>query len=75
MFGLGKTRTKLGKFIDKNKNEINQEWLAKSSGLSRDGISRLCDGEKNVSPTEDSMRKVISALRRKGYDVTMADFW
>jgi transcriptional regulator with XRE-family HTH domain len=72
--GLGKKRTKLGSFIDGNK-ELSQEILAKATGLSRDAVSRLCDGNKNVRPIADTQIKVIGALRRMGYDVTREDFW
>lgn len=75
MFGLGKPRTKLGKFIDGNKDKLDQGKLAKSSGLSRDGVSRLCDGGKGVNPNETTQRKIIGALRRMGFDVGPDDFW
>lgn len=74
LFGLGKPRTALGKFIDAQSN-INQEKLAKACKMSRDGISRLCDGNKNIRPTADTQIKIVGALRRMGCDVTREDFW
>ncbi|OPH61746.1 hypothetical protein BC351_00450 [Paenibacillus ferrarius] len=73
MFGLGKDRSRLGKFLDNN--DITQEELKDSSGLSRDGISLLCKGKTNINPTENTMRKIVGALRRMGHDVDMEDFW
>jgi len=74
MFGLGKPRTRLGKFIDADA-ELSQELVAKKSGVSRDGISDLCDGRKNIRPGEKTQVKIIGALRRMGYNVNPDDFW
>lgn len=72
--GLGKSRSKLGKYIDKNK--ITQEWLAKQSGLSRNAITRLCDGERDDEKLRvTSKSQVISALRKNGHHVMSDDFW
>ena len=74
MFGLGKKRSPLGAFLDRNK--LSQEWLANESGLSRNVIWRMCDGERDDSKIQVSSKsKVISALRKNGYDVTSLDFW
>jgi transcriptional regulator with XRE-family HTH domain len=73
MFGLNKSRTKLGSFLDRH--GITQEELSNLSGLSRDGISRLCDGNKSISPNENTVVKIVGALRRKGHNVTIDDFW
>jgi predicted transcriptional regulator len=73
MFGLGKPRTDLGKYLDRY--DISQGELATISGISRDGISRLCDGTKDIEPNEGTCVKIVGALRRMGYDVEMSDFW
>lgn len=74
MFGLGKKRSPLGAFLDRNK--LSQDWLAKEAGLSRNVIWRLCDGERNTDKIQvRSKSKVISALRKHGFDVVAADFW
>ncbi|OIB04843.1 hypothetical protein AK95_14600 [Paenibacillus sp. LC231] len=74
MYGLGKKRSKLGAFLDRE--GITQEWLVKKSGLSRDAVSRLCDGNKDHEKLQvRSKSKVISALRKNGYDVISDDFW
>jgi putative transcriptional regulator len=73
VFGLGKPRSKLGRFLDRN--GIKQEWLSSESGLNRDSISDLCKNYQNSSPQERTMVKVISALRKHGFDVKINDFW
>lgn len=74
MNGLGKPRSKFGKFIDKE--GIKQEWLVKETKLSRNAITRLCDGSRDDSKLYiETKQKVISALRKQGYDVRMTDFW
>lgn len=74
MYGLGKKRSKLGAFLDRNR--ITQEWLVSTSGLSRDAVSRLCDGNRDHEKLQiKSKSKVISALRKHGYDVMASDFW
>ena len=71
MFGLGKPRTELGRFIDRA--NISQGELVESSGVSKNEISRLCSSD--VTPRSLTMIKIIGALRRLGHDVTMEDFW
>lgn len=71
--GIGKERSKLGRFLDRNK--LTQGWLAKISGVSRNEISRLSDGEKFTAPRAETVQKIISALRKNGYDVRVDDFW
>ncbi len=73
MFGLGKSRTKLGRFIDRNK--ISQGSLATASKKSRNTISDLCDDSKGIQPNEETQIKIIGALRRMGHDVSPEDFW
>jgi predicted transcriptional regulator len=73
VFGLGKPRSKLGKFMDDNR--ITQEDLANASGVSRPTITRLCAGDA-FGVQSRTANKIIKALRdltgkRVGYD----DFW
>lgn len=72
MYGLGKQRTKLGKWLDSK--GISQEWLVKKTKLSRTTISSACsDVEYDLSGS--TMRKILEALRSEGYDVKVSDFW
>lgn len=72
-YGLGKKRSKLGKFLDKN--NITQELIGNSSRISRHAISLLCNSRTNINPTENTQVKIIGTLRRLGYDVSFTDFW
>lgn len=72
--GLGKPRSKLGKFLDRN--GIKQKDIEGWTGISRVQIGKLCDGKaRDIDPRKDTMYKVISALRKRGYDVDSSDFW
>lgn len=71
MFGLGKSRSKLGKYIDKE--GIKQGDLSKSSKLNKETVSRLC--KEDSEPNEGTITKVVGGLRKKGKDVKASDFW
>lgn len=73
MFGLGKSRSALGKYLDKKK--LSQLWLSAESKVNRNTISELCDGSKELEPTEKTITRIISALRKHGHDVRADDFW
>lgn len=75
MFGLGKNRSAFGKYLDRH--GIKQdEVVAKSGGLSRNAVSRLCDGEQDHEKLQVRTKSMaISALRKMGYDVRPDDFW
>lgn len=72
MFGLGKKRSKFGRFIDRN--GIIQEELSKASGVNRNTISRVAkdDGQQ---PSMKNATKLIKALKKAGYKVDYDDFW
>jgi putative transcriptional regulator len=71
-FGLGKKRSKLGKWLDRR--GISQQELEKMSGVSRGTISRLCSDDKN-SPTLKTAKKIINALKKLDKSVGYDDFW
>ncbi|OIJ09428.1 transcriptional regulator [Anaerobacillus arseniciselenatis] len=71
MFGLGKKRSKFGKFLDKN--SITQIEIAKESGVNRNTISRLAKSEE-YSCSMKNWKKIIKTLRKAGYDVDYEDF-
>lgn len=73
MFGLGKKRTKLGEFLDRN--NLTHLWLAGESKVNRNTISELCNGEKKLEPTEKTITRLVAALRKHGYNVRPEDFW
>jgi putative transcriptional regulator len=73
MFGLGKPRSKFGKFLDSN--GISQQEVADKSGVSRGTISRLCQGDKFEPKIKNAM-KIVSALRKiTGKHIDYDDFW
>lgn len=72
MFGLGKPRTKFGKWVDRE--GIRQNEIAKGSRVGRTTISNMCS-DKKYSPKYSTFEKVRKSLNKKGYDVDYDDFW
>lgn len=72
MYGINKPRTKLGRFLDRNK--ITQEKVRSFAGLNRDVMAAVCN-DKDHDPQEKTMVKIVGALRTLGYDVEISDFW
>lgn len=72
MFGLGKPRTKLGKWLDSR--GIKQEWLIKKSRLGRNTITWAC-GDKDYFPSGKTIQKIIKALREVDPSVRADHFW
>ncbi|RDU34706.1 transcriptional regulator [Neobacillus piezotolerans] len=71
MFGLGKKRSKFGRFLDSN--GIIQEELSKASGVNRNTISRAA--KDTGDPSVKNAAKIIRALKKAGYNVDYEDFW
>lgn len=72
MFGLGKKRSKLGKFIDKN--SITVVEFAKESGVNRKTLGEACN-EQDFIPSPGVMKKIIKTARKVDPKVKMSDFW
>ncbi|MEY8351665.1 helix-turn-helix domain-containing protein [Bacillus cereus] len=72
MWGLGKKRTKLGKFLDKH--GIEQEWLIRKAGLGRNTVGDLANNPDR-SPTRKTMQKILKVLREFDPRVKADDFW
>jgi putative transcriptional regulator len=72
MFGLGKRRSNLGRWIDRR--GISQLELAEKSGISRNTISRLCNGDA-YQPNIKTAKKIIRALRQWDTEISIEDFW
>lgn len=71
MYGLGKPRTKLGKFLDENK--IKQNDIIRITGLSREVMSNICNNEKHKTYKE-TKTTIIQALHDLGFsDVKESD--
>ena len=72
MWGIGKPRSKLGKWMDKNGFE--QQDLAKTAKISKNTVSKVCN-EKDYIPRQDVMKKILKAIRRVEPNAKMSDFW
>jgi predicted transcriptional regulator len=73
VFGLGKKRSKLGKWLDRR--GITQTWLAKASGVNRNTINDLAAGDSDRAPNARTMSKILKALREVDPRVKSDDFW
>lgn len=71
-FGLGKRRSRLGKWLDKK--GIKQQELVERSGVSRGTVSKLCSGDA-YKPTYKTASKIVKALRQYDAEVAAEDFW
>lgn len=72
MFGLGKPRSKFGKWVDRK--AITQNDLAKKARIGRTTISNMCS-DKSYKPKFSTFEKVRRALNKMGHDVDYDDFW
>lgn len=72
MYGLGKKRTRLGMFLDKN--NITQGWIVEHAKLNRNTLTQICKDDQ-YEPRAETVQKIISTLRKHGYDVRAHDFW
>jgi putative transcriptional regulator len=73
MFGLGKPRSKFGKFLDKH--GIKQQDLVRESKVNKGTISRLCQGD-SFQPSMKNASKLVKALKKlSNKSVDYDDFW
>lgn len=73
LWGLGKPRSKLGRFLDKH--EISQQDLVNKSKVNKATISRVCQGDA-FQPSMKNASKLIKALKElTGKNVDYHDFW
>jgi transcriptional regulator with XRE-family HTH domain len=72
MWGLGKKRTRLGKWLDEK--GYSQEDLINASGVSRNTISKLCS-DPEYDPSTGTMRKILKAIREIEPGKNASYFW
>lgn len=72
MWGLGKSRSKLGKWLDRH--GLEQQDLMKESKVSKNTVSKVCN-ESDYVPRADVMKKILKAIRKVDPDAKMSDFW
>lgn len=71
-FGLGKPRTKFGKWVDRI--GLTQNEIAEKSKIGRTTISNMCS-DPDYSPRIATWVKIQRALKSFGYDVDRDDFF
>lgn len=72
MTGIGKPRTKLGKWIDAR--GIKQSWLEDKTGYSKNTLTSLCNNSE-YKPNLRTIQAIIKALRQIDSNVNASDFW
>ena len=72
MWGIGKPRSKLGKWLDRK--GLEQQDLAKVSKVSPNTITKACTDEDYI-PRQDVMKKLLKAIRKVDPGAKMSDFW
>lgn len=70
-FGLGKERTRFGKWVDKE--GLSQGEVASICGIGRNTVSRLCN-DKKYKPQVDTVNTIVRKLKAKGYSVSPSLF-
>jgi transcriptional regulator with XRE-family HTH domain len=72
MWGIGKPRSKLGKWLDKH--GLEQKELTKVSKVNKNTVSKACN-EKDYIPSQKTIQKLLKAIRKVDPNVKMSDFW
>jgi DNA-binding XRE family transcriptional regulator len=72
VFGLGKKRSKFGKWLDKQ--GLIQNDLANKSKVGRTTVSNMCN-DPEYSPRHETWFKIQKALKSWGYNVDRNDFF
>ncbi|MED1010727.1 helix-turn-helix domain-containing protein [Bacillus mycoides] len=72
MFGLGKKRTKFGRYLDSN--GITQIELERTSKLSTATISKACN-DKKYRPKFSTITQIVRGLKKLGKNIDERDFW
>jgi transcriptional regulator with XRE-family HTH domain len=72
LFGLGKPRSKFGKWMDSK--GIEQKEVADRANVSEMTLTRMCN-DKEHSPRISTWVKVQRALKSMGYDVDRDKFF
>ncbi|WP_339145470.1 MULTISPECIES: helix-turn-helix transcriptional regulator [unclassified Sutcliffiella] len=67
MFGLGKDRTKFGKWLDRQE-DITQSDIAKAARVSNETVSKLCR-DKEYVPKFETVMKIKKGLMKLDKEV------
>ncbi|WP_332698204.1 helix-turn-helix domain-containing protein [Halalkalibacter lacteus] len=71
-WGLGKPKSKLGKWLDQNGYTISE--LSKVSKVNRNTLGKACSDDDYI-PSPQTMKKILKAIRQKDASAKMQDFW
>ncbi|MBO1582989.1 helix-turn-helix transcriptional regulator [Bacillus sp. XF8] len=72
VFGLGKKRSRFGRWLDKQ--GITQGELEKAAKLSRGTISKVCN-DKTYIPKFSTITQITRGLKKLGKNIKEDDFW
>ena len=72
LWGLGKKRSKLGRWLDRN--GYSQEDLTRASKVSRNTVSRVCSDPEYL-PTAKTIKKLMRAVRQIDPGANVDDFF
>lgn len=72
MWGMGKKRSKIGKFIDQK--GYSQEDLIAASKVNRNTVSKLCN-DPNYTPSMSTVKKIMKAIRQLDPKAKTDDFF
>jgi predicted transcriptional regulator len=70
--GLGKKRSRVGKWLDNR--GITQQWISRKTKLNKATLSRVCNDPDYV-PSGTTIQKIIKALREIDTTVSANKFW
>lgn len=74
MYGLGKPRTKLGAYLDRN--DIKQNDIIYVTGIHRSVMNKICNKNENtVNPNKETRRRIIQALNDLGHKVKESEIF
>lgn len=69
---LGKKRSKLGKWLDKN--GFTQEDLRENAKIGRNTVSRVCN-DPEYTPNASTIKKIMAAIRKIDPNAKIDDFF
>ncbi|MGM0882581.1 MAG: transcriptional regulator [Bacillota bacterium] len=73
MFGLGKPRSRFGKYVDRN--GISHGELVEKSGVSKDTVTKACSSD-DADLREISKKALVKGLNTiTGEKKSTTDFW
>jgi transcriptional regulator with XRE-family HTH domain len=72
MWGIGKRRTKVGKWIDRH--SLSQEDLSAATKISRNTISKICN-DPEYTPNASTIKKIMNAIRKMDPAAKSDDFF